>query len=404
VDTNPAPAGPLRGRRRFLLGLVTGAVVMALAGLGAATLIKSPQQVASEAAPPPPSLITATVERRILDQAVVLRGSVEPDRALDVRTVLGEGRSVISRRTVKVGDRVTAGSALAEISGRPVIALTGRVPPYRDIHRGMKGSDVEQLQSALRELGYRITDRGGVFGASTGRAVRKMYQARDYDPPLEQAQTQAQASSPAPDATATPAAPALEVYLPMSEVYYVKSLPARVTAVKAGLGTEVTGAILTLSVGELVVRGTLAATDRDLVDTGMPVEILDETTGRKAAGTVASIGALRQGEGSETGHPITVATRKSLPAGFAGQEVRLTVTAATTGDAVLVVPVSAIFSATDGSTRVLRALDGDRREPVTVRTGASSGGFVEVSGDGLAEGDKVVVGERSGGEALAGTG
>jgi multidrug efflux pump subunit AcrA (membrane-fusion protein) len=375
---------------------------MALAGLGASTLIKSPQQVASEAAPPPPSLITATVERRILDQAVVLRGTVQADRALEVKTVLGEGRSIISRRTVKVGDKVTAGSVLAEISGRPVIALTGRVPPYRDVHRGMKGSDVEQLQSALRGLGYRITDRDGVFGASTGRAVRKMYQSRDYDPPLEQAQT----PPPAQDSAATPATPAAptpEVYLPMSELYYVKSLPARVTAVKAGLGAEVTGAILTLSVGDLVVRGTLAPADRDLVDTGMPVEILDEATGRKAAGTVASIGALRQGEGSETGHPITMTTTKALPAEFAGQEVRLTVTAATTGDAVLIVPVSAIFSAADGSTRVLRALDGDGRQPVTVRTGASSGGFVEVSGDGLAEGDKVVVGERSGGETLAGT-
>jgi len=398
VDASPAP---LRGRRRFLIGVVTGAVVMALAGLGAATFIKSPQQVAAEAAPPSPSLITATVEKRVLQQAVVLRGTVEPDRALDVKTVLGSGRSVISRRTVKAGDRIAAGSVLAEISGRPVIALTGYVPPYRDIHDGMKGSDVEQLQSALRDLGYRITDRLGVFGASTERAVRGMYSARDYDPPLEQAETPTPSASPS--APTSPAAPKTRVYLPMSEVYFVKSLPARVAAVKAGLGAEVTGPILTLSVGGLVVRGTLAPADRNLVDAGMPVEILDETTGEKATGKLASIGALKPGAGSETGHPIVVSPAKALPADFAGEDVRLTVTAATTGKPVLVVPVSAIFSAADGSTQVLRALDGDRHRPVTVRTGAASGGFVEVSGDGLAEGDKVVVGERSGGEALGGS-
>lgn len=404
MDVSPAPPEPLRGRRRFLIGLVTGAVMMALAGFAASTLVKSPQQVAAEAAPPSPSMITATVERRVLQQAVVLRGTVEPDRALDVRAVLGAGRAVISRRTVKSGDEVEAGTVLAEISGRPVIALTGVVPPYRDIHAGMRGSDVEQLQSALRGLGYRITDRDGVFGPSTGRAVRKMYEARDYDPPLEQANAPVQ--SPAETlvaGAAAPIAPAPAVYVPMSEVFFVKSLPARVATVKAALGAEVSGAILTLSVGDLVVRGRLAPADRSLVEPGMPVEILDESTGRRAAGKVASIGVLRQGEGSETGHPITVSTTKALPSDFVGEDVRLTVTAATTGRPVLVVPVSAIFSAPDGSTQVLRALDGDRRRPVTVRTGASSGGFVEVSGDGLAGGDRVVVGERSGGEALAGS-
>ena len=400
MGASPQPVAPLRGRRRFLLGLVTGAVVMALAGLGASTLIKSPQQVAAEAVAPPPSLITATVERRVLDEAVVLRGTVEADRALDVKPVLGEGRSVISRRVVRTGVEVEPGSVLAEISGRPVIALTGTVPPYRDIHAGMKGSDVEQLQSALREVGYRITDRDGLFGPSTRRALRKMYAARDYDPPLEQTPAPAPSPAPTPSPTAT-AGP--EVYLPMTEVYYVRSLPARVAAVKAGLGAEVKDVILTLSVGGLVVRGTLPPVDRERVETGMPVEILDEATDRKAAGKVASIGALRRGEGSETGHPITISTTGQLPATFTGQDVRLSVTAATTGRAVLVVPVSAIFSAADGSTQVLRARDG-RREPVTVRTGASAGGFVEVSGEGLAEGDEVVVGERSDGETPEGTG
>jgi multidrug efflux pump subunit AcrA (membrane-fusion protein) len=399
-------ADPLRGRRRFLIGLVTGAVAMGAAGLGAATFVKSPQQVAAQAAPPSSSLITATVERRVLRQSVVLRGTVEPDRALDVKPVLGGGRSILSRRTVKAGDHVETGTVLAEISGRPVIALSGIVPPYRDIHAGMKGSDVEQLQSAMRDLGYSITDRNGIFGASTERAVRRMYVARDYDPPLDEPQPPSSAESPAPEATpvppeATPAPP--EVYLPMSEVYYVKSLPARVSTIKVGLGAEVHDTILTLSIGDMVVRGVLPAADRALVKSGMPVQLLDETTGRKAGGKVASIGALRPGAGSETGHPITVSLTKTLPSDFARDDVRLTITAATTGKAVLVVPVSAIFSAADGSTQVLLVPDGDRRESVTVRTGATSGGFVEVSGDGLAEGARVVVGEQAGGQDSGGT-
>ena len=377
-----SPADPLRGRRRFLVGLVTGAVVMGAAGLAASTFIKSPQQVAAEAAPPPASLITATVQRKVLRQGVVVRGTVAPDRALDVKPVLGAGRSVISRRTVRTGDEVTAGTVLAEISGRPVVALPGLIPPYRDIHLGMKGSDVEQLQSALRRIGYRITDHDGVFGASTEGALRKMYAVRDYDPPLE------------PVPASVP--PAYRAYLPMTEVYYVKSLPARVAAVRAGLGAEVTGSLLELTVGNLIVRGTLAPGDQNLVKNGMPVAIQDETNNRTAGGTVAAIGALRQGAGSETGYPFVVRTAKPLPASFAGQDVRLTITAATTGRPVLIVPVSAIFSASDGSSQVLRVRGGDQRDPVTVVTGASSGGYVQVSGAGLAEGDQVVVGDRPG--------
>lgn len=400
MDADPTDVPPLRGRRRFLIGLVTGAVVTALAGLGAATFVKSPQQVAAEASPPAPSLITAAVELRVLRQAVVLRGTVEPDRALDVKPVLGPGRSVISRHLVDVGDAIEEGTVLAEISGRPVVALIGPVPPYRDIHARMTGSDVRQLQSALRALGYRITDRGGVFGPSTGRAVRRMYQARGYDPPMERVPAPVPTVAPAPGAT--PAPPVFEPYLPMNEVFFVRSLPARVASVKAGLGAEVTGAILTLAVGDPVVRGVLAPTDRNLIKVGMPVEILDEASGRKAAGTVASIGAVRPGSGSETGHPITVSTTTALPSAFADADVRLTITTASTGRSVLVVPVSAIFSAADGSTQVLRALPGDRRRPVAVRTGATSGGFVEVGGDGLAKGDQVVVGERPAGDAPGG--
>lgn len=396
-----APPAPLRGRRRFLLGLLTGAVLMAGGGLFASTFIKSPQQVASEAAPPPPTMITVPVAERVLKQTVVLRGTVAPERAVDVKPVLGDGRSVITRKVVATGDNIGSGSVLAEISGRPVIGLRGRIPPYREIGPGMKGPDVEQLQSALRGLGYRITDERGEFGASTQRVLRQMYRARDYDPPLRAVKTEAtETGTTAPE-------PEFEVYVPMSELVYIATFPAQVTAVKKGLGAEVDGSILTLSLGGLVVRGNLVPADRELVETGMPVEIYHETSDEKVPGKVDTIGELRQssaaGGGGEqgNGHPIEVRGTKAIPMDFAGEDVRLTVTAATTGEAVLVVPVSAVFSAADGSTQVLRIVDGDRREPVTVRIGASSGGFVQVTAHGLSKGDRVLVGERmtTGGEA-----
>jgi hypothetical protein len=328
-------------------------------------LIKSPQQVASEAGPPPPSTITVPVESRVLDQTVVLRGAVAPQQSVEVKAVL------------------------AEVSGRPVIGLKGMIPPYREIRAGMKGPDVEQLQEALRDLGYRIGDDDGTFGASTQRAVRLMYEARDYDAPVV-----AVTATPAPTTSGAPAAPPkpkFEVYVPMSEMVFIRSFPARVTAVKQSLGAEVEGPLLSVSLGGLVVRGGLAAADRQLVETGMAVEILDEATDRKAAGKVAAIASAEK----DAEYAITVAGTKALPQEFAGLDVRLTIKAATTGSSVLVVPVSAIFSAADGSTQVLKAGDGTQRQAVAVRVGATSGGFVQIETDELAEGDLVVVGERS---------
>ncbi len=56
--------------------MIVVAAVVTAGGLWAATLIKSPAQVAADAAPPPPSVLTAPVENRVVSQTLTARGEV----------------------------------------------------------------------------------------------------------------------------------------------------------------------------------------------------------------------------------------------------------------------------------------------------------------------------------------
>lgn len=214
--------------------------------------------------------------------------------------------------------------------------------------------------------------------------------------------------------------------VPADELVFVKGFPARVDAVKAGVGEPVPDGLLTLSAGAPVIRASLPAHQKDLVKAGMKVEVLSESTGLTATATVASVataptpasagapsgggsgaGAVA-GAGSGDGAPgagqdpggyaLTVTPDQALDARLSGQGVRLTVTAASSGEPVLVVPLSAVSAGADGRTTVTvlgkDPAAADARRRVEVRAGMSADGMVQVepvAGGALADGDRVLV-------------
>jgi hypothetical protein len=198
--------------------------------------------------------------------------------------------------------------------------------------------------------------------------------------------------------------------LPASEVVYLKHFPARVDEVAATVGSQVTGSVMTLSAGRLVVTGLLSREERSLVRSGQRVEILSELDGTTARATVRSVSETvtrpetdgqaqdehsAQAEKAGEGFAVTVAPDTALPSSLAGQDVRLTIQTAATSGKVLVVPVTAISAGADGVTAVTVEEPGDRRRRVPVSTGASGDGYVEVRpapGARLAAGEKVITG------------
>ncbi|MCZ7460636.1 hypothetical protein [Streptomyces sp. WMMC940] len=467
-----------RRRHRWVVGVAVGAVLVSGAGFAAAQIVKSPAQAAVESAAPPASVITAPVEYRVLTDSVILRGAVTAEHSVEVAPAGSSAEastSVVTKLLVKAGNRFEAGRILLEVSGRPVFALPGRLPVYRDLKPGMDGDDVAQLQTALQRIGHRPgTDREGHFGAGTKTALSALYASLGYDPlpantegeaevesareavtQAERALEDAQAlvASPAvgtgqpprPGATdktevsanpdsgqaASPSARLVQraredlrqareglvdaqaangPMLPASEVVFLAGFPARVDIVNAKVGAVVTGKILTVSAGKLVVNGYLQSHQKGLVRPGMQVQILSEVTGLTASASVASVSDTVQqeqpnapdgppsGPEAPSGYLVVVKPTKELPSELAGQDVRLTVHAASTKGKVLVVPVSAITAGVDGSTSVtvMAAAGAARKIPVT--TGTTGDGHVEVrptAGHRLAQGERVVIGARN---------
>ena len=144
--------------------------------------VSSPAQVAARAAEPKASWITAKVERRVLRSTLIVRGDVRPESSVLVQVPASvSGTAVVTGVHLSVGDEVSEGTRLVEVSGRPVFVLEGSVPVYRTLKPGMHGADVQELQDALLRLGY-TSDRDGTFRASTKAAVQAFYAASGYVP------------------------------------------------------------------------------------------------------------------------------------------------------------------------------------------------------------------------------
>jgi peptidoglycan hydrolase-like protein with peptidoglycan-binding domain len=78
--------------------------------------------------------------------------------------------------------QIEEGSVLLTASGRPVFALKGSVPTYRDQLPGVSGEDVRQLEQALTRLGFSPGLIDGVYDQQTAAAVARWYKAQKLEP------------------------------------------------------------------------------------------------------------------------------------------------------------------------------------------------------------------------------
>jgi peptidoglycan hydrolase-like protein with peptidoglycan-binding domain len=196
------------GQRRVLAIAVAVLVGLALVGWVAARQIRSPAQVAADTAAPRPSAITVPVVRRTLSTTVIVRGTVRYGAAQPA--VLGTSRvkqgSDIVTRAPRRRAQLAAGDVAMSVDGRPVFVLPGALPMSRDLHRGLVGPDVRQLEIALARLGFPPGAVDGVYDAGTEAAVSAFYLRRGRDPfgatdvQLDQLRTAEAAAATARDA------------------------------------------------------------------------------------------------------------------------------------------------------------------------------------------------------------
>lgn len=178
--------------RKSILIVVAIALVTAGGGFAAATLIVSPEDAAARTAPPVAGPITVPIERKVLNADIVTRGDIAFTGAAEVVLATGtNATAVVTGRIPEVGSVIENGAILLEVTGRPVLALSGELPTYRSLGPGNTGPDVEQLETALMALGFNPGTQDQLYDTDTAAAVAELYKSLGYEAP-----------QPAPEVTA----------------------------------------------------------------------------------------------------------------------------------------------------------------------------------------------------------
>jgi peptidoglycan hydrolase-like protein with peptidoglycan-binding domain len=317
------------------------------------------------------------------------------------------------------GAQLDEGNIFLTVSGRPVFLLQGDIPVYRDLFPGLTGEDVHQLEAALNRLGFDPGPVDGVFDAATTAAVAEWYNAAGYvsftatgeqlanlrtlenelllavDEKVAAENALAQAAQGVVGtarrevewltflvARLTEEVEAArlkaELSVPVDEIVFVSSFPVRVQEITARIGDPASGPILVVTNNQLAVDSSLPLAEAPLVKLGMPVAIDEPDLGLQATGTVSRVADTPGTDGADGYHVYFEVLVDETPVNLEGVSLRLTIPVESTGGAVTVVPVSALFLAADGTSRVQVEKDGGL-EFIRVEPGLSADGFVQVT-------------------------
>ena len=311
------------------------------------------------------------------------------------------GRSGIVTWLPAPGKAAKRGEQLYRVDDRPVPLFYGGIPLFRTLtERNTVGRDVRLVADNLTALGYSVGRQ-----PNTGERVQQTVPAAAPAP--------SSSSSPAPATTRsvtvhrgegvlTAALQAAvkrwqaDLQLPVTGTIgpgdvAVQTGAVRVDSVSAQPGDSADGPLMSVTPTAKVVTVLATLSDAGTIDQGDRVTV--ELPDKSAAGRVVAVGtALKTPDGDPggaTSEPkITVTVTVDSPAAVAkldSADVQVDF-AAETHKGVLVAPVGALLALSEGG----YAVQVEGRGLVAVETGIFAKGLVEISGDGLAAGDRVV--------------
>jgi hypothetical protein len=358
--------GPRRGRHRRRRAAVAGTVAV-VAAAGAAIAVTSPfgGPAAPGAAGNGAGTSLATVTRQTLESQASVNATLGYAGHYGVT---GKGGGTITWLPA-AGQVIRQGQVLYQVdNGTPVFLLYGHVPAWRALSEGLTGADVRQLNHDLVALGY--ANRADIsalgwdyFSWETAYALELLQEHLG----LTQTGT-----------------------LPLGQAVFLPSA-IRVTTVTASLGGPAAGTVLEGSSTRRVVTIALDAAQQSEVAVGDRVTIT-LPDGQGTPGVVSSVGSVASGGSSPT---ITVLVTPADPreTGTLDQApVTVSITTASAPDA-LVVPVDALLARAGGGYAVEEVAGSGRDYLVPVTPGLfdDADGLVQVTGPGLAAGQRVVV-------------
>lgn len=347
--------------------LLTAAAALAVGTffIGRWTAPLRTSQRASSASPPP---VAVTVVRRQITLTVDITATVAPatETLIPLLAPQDVARTVVTATPHGVGTKVSAGQMLLAVSGRPIFALPGLTPAYRNLATGDSGPDVKQLQTALHELGYK-PDSDGTFHADTNTALIAFYADRGYS-----------AIQPTPKTVSVPA----------SELAFMPHLPALLAAQPVSLGADPTGKSLVVDATTPgAVTAQLNSASSSIAPAHTPV--LLQCSGLTVRGTLGPAQAANSATGpADSAAPNTapsadlvsrpVTPTKPIPTSVIGAVCAGTATVAITNTPVLAVPAAAIYDTANQGTVVHVRANGTT-STIAITTGRSGGGWVELT-------------------------
>jgi membrane fusion protein, multidrug efflux system len=260
------------------------------------------------------------------------------------------------------GQEFRRGHTVYSVDNKPTTLMYGALPAYRKLADGSEGTDVLQLEQNLSAMGYTGFTVDDEYTSSTAAAVERWQKASGL--------------------TDTGV-------VELGRVVYAAG-PVRVASVPASIGDAAQGALLTVSGTSRVVTVELEVSDQRLAVKGATVTV-ELPNGKSAQGTISAVTTVVEPAKGDSEATTKIEVTVSLPdadqasiTGFDQATVDVTFTAAERGN-VLTVPVAALLALAEGGYGVQVVENGATRI-VRVETGLFSGGRVEISGDGLAEG------------------
>lgn len=348
---------PRRRRVVWITGIAITAVLAGGGGAIAGAAIGGEPQKPGRAV----DIATALIEKGTLSGTVKAPGSLAFADAHEIAS----GVSGILTSAPEPGSTVGAGQPLFSVDNAAVYLFHGDLPVWRSFDSGMDdGPDVKQLEQNLVALGYFSGEPDEEFTWSTTEAILAWQKATGQE----------QTGS-----------------IDLGRIVF-EHRDIRVQSVEAAIGSPVGGGpVLSVTDLEKQVSADLPLASQQLATVGGKVAIT-LPDGNRTDGTIESVGTPQEkGDSGSVTIPVTIALSDPAAAGSLQQATVTIDFPSETRENVLSVPVGALmaFSESQFGVEVVGADRTVRRVPVT--TGLFAGGRVQVSGDGLKAGQKVVV-------------
>jgi peptidoglycan hydrolase-like protein with peptidoglycan-binding domain len=335
--------------------------VIIVAGVGSLLATRSTKTTKDAS---PSSMTFQQVVRTDLQATTELTGNVAyvSDRTVINRLGGREGGATLTRIAAQ-GSVIERGAKMFSINEAPVVMLVGPTPAWRKLEPGVAGTDVRQLESNLRALGYGGFTVDSRFTLETATAVRRWQ--RDIGAPVDGV-------------------------VDLGEVVFLPNA-GRVQQDLRTLGDPVEPGTEVMAVGPTTPVVTVDLTEAQLSLVAAGDRVIVRLANRtEIPGTVRTIGAAQQREGEQVIPAIITLSKPADAVKLVGSSAIIRVVTDTRKN-VLAVPVTALLAVAGGGYAV-EVDRGGRIVTVDVTPGIfDARGLVEITATGIQAGDRVVV-------------